>query len=76
MTTYITYRNISGPTTARIKTVVRHFYRYHQALPASIAVNLVEVDAVRRAGAALGLAVAVEGNGECLAGEVWLEEEG
>lgn len=83
MTTYKTYRNGVGSLPVRIRAAVSHFYRTRQVLPASIAVNPVEVNAARGAVGALTLGlsaqagrqagVPVEVNGGCLAGEVWLE---
>lgn len=74
MTTYKVYRNLSAPLTARIRAAVSYFHRTRRALPASIAVHPVEVNAARGAVGALALGVPVEGNGGCLWGEVWLGE--
>lgn len=74
MTTYKTYRNGAGSLSARIQAAVESFYKKHQVLPASIAVNVGEVGIAQETCAALALAVPVEGNGGCLAGEVWLAE--
>ncbi len=59
MTTYLTYRNSTGPIEARIQSAVKAFYVKRQQLPAAIVVNPNEIDAaLAAAGALAGVCVA------------------
>ena len=73
MTTFITYRDGTGPIEARIETAVADFYKGRGQLPAAVVVNPNELETALAAAGALSLSVPVESVGGCLVPEVWLE---
>ena len=73
MTTFVTYRNGTGPIETRIKTAMKTFYRSREELPAGIIVNATELDAAQEAVKSLALSVPVISMGGVLIPEIWLE---